>query len=156
MTTKDFIINAFNGRTRATACSSVFQDGNHNIYSYGYHYPLLFTIAGKAIRNVRGYSNTTARHISYTYNVDAISIHTLSGFRLTGSDSDIINSLAVGQRQYIAGLQSELDGKKRKDTAIYSDLSRRLAEAEQALYSLTGEHKEEPTKESALDTLIFN
>jgi hypothetical protein len=35
------------------------------VYSYGRHYPLLVNISDKWILNDRGYSNTTAKHISY-------------------------------------------------------------------------------------------
>jgi hypothetical protein len=33
------------------------------IYSYGYHYPLLFKVNGKVFRNIQGYSVTTSKHI---------------------------------------------------------------------------------------------
>jgi hypothetical protein len=50
-------------------CASVFAEGG-TIFSYGYHYPLLFRLTrenGKVIMvlNRAGYSNTTAKHIGY-------------------------------------------------------------------------------------------
>lgn len=44
--------------------SSVRYDGER-LYSYGPHYPLLFKVGTYWVCNDRGYSNTTARHISY-------------------------------------------------------------------------------------------
>jgi hypothetical protein len=120
MTTRDFITKAFNGETKATKCSSVFVDGNKDIYSYGYHYPLIFRVGNKVIRNTRGYSSTTDRHISWSRDIkDAIDIHTLRGFRLIGTNDEIISQLIRGQEQYIESLQAEMDTKKRKDTKVF-------------------------------------
>lgn len=44
--------------------ASVLFDGE-KLYSYGTHYPLLFKVGEHLVCNDRGYSNTTARHISY-------------------------------------------------------------------------------------------
>jgi hypothetical protein len=65
MTTKQFIGKAIKGEIRSGGkCSSVFFEGN-TVYSYGYHYPLLTNINGAWILNDSGYSNTTAKHISW-------------------------------------------------------------------------------------------
>lgn len=68
MTTADFIAKTFNttndkwGRYGyERRCSSVFTDRDGNVYSYGYHYPLLFTIGGLTFINTTGYSSTTAK-----------------------------------------------------------------------------------------------
>lgn len=134
MTTAEFITKAFNGETRATKCSSVFKDGNNDVYSYGYHYPLLFRVktAGGTtlnVRNCRGYSSTTIRHIAWSRGVDAIDTHTLNTFRLTGGNSSIISELAKGQREYIASVQREMATKKRHDTQVYAWLQRKLDSA---------------------------
>ena len=45
MNTSDFIYRAWNGQTRSKRCVSVFIEGTGDkkaLYSYGYHYPLLF------------------------------------------------------------------------------------------------------------------
>lgn len=100
MTTKDFIKQAFYGNTKMQKCSSVFRDGDNNIYSYGYHYPLLFRVNGKVILNDRGYSSTTGRHIMWAnqaVNYTAIKVHTLSTFRLTGDDDAVMAELIRGQ-----------------------------------------------------------
>lgn len=65
MKTKDFIGQIVRGqRTKPGHCSSVVFDGR-NIFSYGYHYPLLVNVAGKWILNITGYSSTTGKHISW-------------------------------------------------------------------------------------------
>lgn len=65
MTTADFIAQvAQHQQTKPKTVSSVYFDGLH-LYSYGTHYPLLINCKGKWIVNRQGYSNTTAKHISY-------------------------------------------------------------------------------------------
>ena len=66
MTTRDFITKAVTGGFghASKECSSVMFDGE-NVYSYGYHYPLLVQVAGQWILNDSGYSNTTAKHINW-------------------------------------------------------------------------------------------
>ena len=44
---------------------NLFTDSNGTMYSYGYHYPLLFKVNGLTFVNTRGYSNTTSKHINY-------------------------------------------------------------------------------------------
>lgn len=67
MTTREFIRRVVSGEiTRYSKCSSVLYYPEHKaIYSYGTHYPLLVNIEGKWILNDRGYSHTTAKHISW-------------------------------------------------------------------------------------------
>lgn len=136
MTTREFITKAFNGETKKRECSSVFADGNNDIYSYGYHYPLLFRVGGKTVRNVRGYSNTTARHIMWSRDVEAIDIHTLHGFRLTGDDASIIAELIKGQKEYIASIERQMAAKKRKNTQVYEWLQFDLDRATENLRKL--------------------
>jgi hypothetical protein len=66
MRTIDFIARCAEGKqVRDKRCASVFFESRDCIiYSYGYHYPLLFKIAGAWIVNDRGYSATTGKHIS--------------------------------------------------------------------------------------------
>lgn len=118
MTTREFITKAWNGQTRKRECSSVFIDGQA-IYSYGYHYPLLFKVNGKTVRNVTGYSNTTARHIQWSRDVEAIDIHAGYRFKLRGNDDEIMQDLIEGQMHYINALKDQMQAKKRKDTQVY-------------------------------------
>lgn len=132
MTTRDFITARFYLNTSRTSCSSVMSDSQGNIYSYGYHYPLLFTLNGKNIRNVRGYSSTTGRHILWSRDVDAIDIHAPAGYRL----SDGIQPLIDSQTKYVQSLKSEMDAKVRKNTQVYEYLKARYIKASVNLMEL--------------------
>lgn len=134
MTTRQFITNAFTNR-KDGKCSSVFAE-NGDVYSYGYHYPLLFRVGGKAIRNVRGYSNTTQRHIMWSRDVEAIDIHAPYSFRLVGDDSAILRNLRDGQKAYIASIEEAMAAKKRKDTQVYKWLQFDLDRANENLVKL--------------------
>lgn len=118
MTTREFINKAWNGQTRKKECSSVFYE-NGVVYSYGYHYPLLFKINGKTVRNVEGYSNTTERHIQWSRDIDAIDIHAGHRFRLSHDDNMTMSDLVEGQIAYINNLKEQMASKKRKDTQVY-------------------------------------
>ena len=137
MKTRDFIRQRFNLRTTKTSCSSVISDDNGNIFSYGFHYPLLFTVGDKIVRNVSGYSNTTQRHILWSRDVDdAIDIHAPDGFRLSSDDAVNLAALLKSQRNYISRLQEQMDAKKRKDTMVYKLLELEHARATANLAAL--------------------
>ena len=74
MQTVDFIYNhipRLGGGYEDKRCSSViFSSGV--LYSYGYHYPLMWTVKSRDGRdvlfvNTRGYSVTTAKHINWAF-----------------------------------------------------------------------------------------
>lgn len=138
MTTRDFIFNAFTNR-KSGKCSSVFAE-NGEVYSYGYHYPLLFRVNGKAIRNVRGYSNTTARHLLWSRDIDAIDVHTFNHFRLTGGDDAIMQELIKAQQAWVDSRRERIakhkEAGRRTDTRVYAEMQRDLLEAENNLYLL--------------------
>lgn len=119
MTTKEFITNNFGVTGKEKTCSSVYKDGDGNIFSYGPHYPLLFKVDGVTVRNVRGYSPTTQRHIAWSRGVDAVDIEAPAYFRLNSDHEAMKAQLIESQRDYIQGLKDEMDGKKRKDTQVY-------------------------------------
>lgn len=151
MTTRDFISNNFGvASTKDRQCSSVFADHDGNIYSYGYHYPLLFTVDGVTFRNCVGYSNTTAKHISWAGGQGAVDIW-VSGcnqyswrnpenvnkvpailYHLNAySEQDASNYKAVTRlkkailsdlNDEIVDIYERLSAKKRTDTAIYRSL----------------------------------
>lgn len=75
MKTKDFIKqNQGYVPSKEKRCASVYQDTVGNFYSYGPHYPLFFQYCGTWILNTKGYSVTTARHISYCRGLEDIAI----------------------------------------------------------------------------------
>ncbi len=126
MKTAQFIAKAWNGETKAKRCANVFIEGQGEkmaIYSYGYHYPLLFKVAGKTVRNVRGYSSSTGKHIAWSRSIEAIDIHTLRGFRLSYNDQENLANLIEGEQAYIESLKEQMASKKRKDTQVYKHLS---------------------------------
>ncbi len=137
MTTRQFISKNFGVSGTKRTCSSVFADSDGNIYSYGYHYPLLFTVNGRTIRNTRGYSSTTDRHILWSRDVEAIDVVAPYHFRLSGDDVVDMTVLLKSQREYIADLQKQMDAKKRKDTQVYKWLEHKHTKAVVNLAKLT-------------------
>ncbi len=126
MTTAEFIEKTYNTTNERWGrhgyerwCSSVLTDKDGNVYSYGYHYPLLFNIEGLDFLNVTGYSNTTARHIHWaryaTHNPIEVE---LRGARLPLTLDDI--EAKLGAR--VVELKQQMDAKKRKDTQVYASL----------------------------------
>lgn len=94
--------------------ASLMADDNI-IYSYGYHYPLLFQVTtpeGKKIWvcNNSGYSNTTAKHISLASWQADICVE------VSNMDYDSIKKSVENKIQRII---SQIDSKKRTDTNVY-------------------------------------
>jgi hypothetical protein len=131
MTTQEFINKNFGvSSTKDRHCSSVIADNNGNIYSYGYHYPLLFTINGKTFRNVAGYSNTTAKHISWCYNWDSIDVEldrqavsaVGDAIRYENETEYALNEIKRCLEVQNSRIKAEMQAKKRKDTQVYRQL----------------------------------
>jgi hypothetical protein len=102
---------------------NLFSEGEA-IYSYGYHYPLLFRVTrldGKKfwIRNTRGYSNTTSKHINHAWFSGVVDVE------LQGSSKDFDNAVNSLRKQK-QDLEETMDGKKRKDTKLYIGLQGEL------------------------------
>lgn len=122
MTTQEFIKRKYqldNGREQW--CSSVLKDHEGNMYSYGYHYPLVFRINGLDFVNVRGYSSSTSKHILWARQAvpDAIPVKLPAGVRLREVGmSDILDFLRAEFKE----LTDEMAKKKRKDTYVYQHL----------------------------------
>lgn len=79
MNTRDFIESVANGtakkpRNGTRYVSSVMYDGER-LFSYGSHYPLLFKVGTYWVCNDRGYSNTTAKHISHARQYADFCVH---------------------------------------------------------------------------------
>lgn len=146
MTTAQFISKNFGvASAKDRSCSSVWADHNGNIYSYGYHYPLLFEIGGLIFRNRTGYSNTTARHIHWASGFGAIDVW-LSGCNMyswsNAENHDKVPALlrhawpdmpaatlTALKQAIMADLSAELDNineriasKKRTNTQVYQML----------------------------------
>lgn len=127
MTSRDFIAKNFGvSSERQRQCSSVFADNDGNIYSYGYHYPLLFKVEGLTFRNTRGYSATTGKHISWCYGFGAIDVELEQGER----KPLVLTTIAARLVNMRSAIVKQMDAKTRKDTAVYADLTRQLEQIE--------------------------
>ena len=131
MTNYDYVqANAFKPDTRH---GNLFTDGNGTMYSYGFHYPLLFEVNGLKFINAMGYSNTTAKHISHARSLAQHEVH------IPYNNSDIsplaIQKALANERAYIL---DEIEAIKRKNTKKEARLQQRVNEIEQALTELQG------------------
>lgn len=142
MTTAQFIEKTYNVRaSKERRCSSVFTDYQGTVYSYGYHYPLAFNVAGIDFINERGYSTTTSKHISwarqaldYDYvpvELDRADAQVIaSTYAIEDQKLDVIRASLHRQRD---GIIKEMEAKKRKDTQVYAMLERDLLRVESSI-----------------------
>lgn len=154
MTTREFINKQFGIESeKDRQCSSVFADSKGNIYSYGRHYPLLFKVGNKVFRNVTGYSNSTAKHINWAGDHNAIdvcldgcnmytwnnpenagkvpSLLRLSRYGETGEfDKQLMQAVINDLRAEILDIKSRMQAKKRHDTQVYKALEREMEYAQ--------------------------
>jgi hypothetical protein len=153
MTTQEFITkNIGVASERDRKCSSVFADHSGNIYSYGYHYPLLFKVGELTFRNNTGYSNTTAKHINWAGQADrgAIDVwlsgcnqyswrnsenahkvpallYALEHYATKGVDDkplieEIMRAVFADLEAELVDINERIASKKRTDTQIYKSL----------------------------------
>ena len=135
MNNTTFIEKAFYGLTNRDSHGNLHKDNDNNIYSYGYHYPLLFRAQDNdklVFVNVTGYSNSTSKHIQKAWSaIDYKGIAVkLNGERLPVTAHRMMILLGAQAVE----LKSTMDSKKRKDTQVYRglqyDLNRVLADYE--------------------------
>lgn len=111
---------------------------NDRLYSYGFHYPLLFRVSTPSHRNVwvcntGGYSATTRKHISYSSYLAEVCAP-IGGTHGQSIDyDDVVSSI----KAEIATIESDMLSKKRKDTAVYRGFERQLAKLQGDLSILT-------------------
>lgn len=141
MTTREFINRNFGvNDDKKRWCSSVFKDYNGDIYSYGYHYPLLLKIDGLAFRNVSGYSNTTAKHINWSFDQCDFDVKLTSedARMLYGCKSDtmrlgVVRAALERERD---DLLAQMFAKKRKNTLVFATLNEQFSRVATALDDL--------------------
>lgn len=136
MRTQEFIKQSFDrinaGNNKSARCASVFTDGEA-VYSYGYHYPLLFVIYTPGgdrvwVCNDRGYSSTTGKHISHSAYLADVCAELPRGERYgdhyarTSAYDQVLEAIKEKSERIIA----EMATKKRKDTQVYRTLEREL------------------------------
>ena len=129
MTSRDFIHKYFgvdDGKQRT--CGNIIKDERGNIYSYGWHYPLLFKINGLVFRNVRGYSNSTAKHIAWAYRDDAIdvSVNLYGYYSGPIAGGILLRNITEWLSQEIQSISNVMATKKRHNTRIYKSLMDKL------------------------------
>ena len=119
MTTRQFIEQQYGKpRDKKRWCSSVLADYNGDIYSYGYHYPLLFNVEGVTFLNTAGYSSSTGRHIHWSRGVEHIEVElpSRSGYYSQDYTKEQILDYLTAR---VARAKEAMDAKKRKDTQVY-------------------------------------
>lgn len=154
MTTREFINkNIGVPSPKDRQCSSVFADRSGNLYSYGYHYPLLFKVGNKLFRNVTGYSNSTAKHINWAGDNNAIDVCLsgcnqyswrnsenadkvpnllyLRGYGDINGDLDqkLMQAIIADLKAEIADILERMNSKKRHDTQVYKMLENEMQHA---------------------------
>ncbi len=144
MTSAEFIKRQFgNDDGKEKSLSSIWKDGKGNIYSYGRHYPLLFTVGGLTFRNCTGYSNTTAKHINWAgnWNTGEIAIDVwLSGCNLytwnNPENSGKVPAL-LNLAKYSDGSDPEADKKIEEAIlkAVFADLEAELVDINKRIAS---------------------
>ena len=141
MTTRDFIARWYGvGDGVERWCSSVFKNGRGDIFSYGYHYPLLFKVAGHWFINDAGYSNTTARHIHWANDAAG---YLATPVKLDGRQAQVIanNGSTIDRLKVVRQalheehnkLRRDMLSKKRRDTKVYAHLRAELARVTKAI-----------------------
>jgi hypothetical protein len=105
--------------------NSLFANGD-TIYSYGYHYPLIFPIHSKNgikyVCNTKGYSNTTSKHIAIAKGFSDLQVKLTGNVKLSGCKKNNLNlvlSLLNDQKIEIIDI---MNSKNKKDTQVYKDL----------------------------------
>lgn len=138
MTTQEFINKNYNTKAnKERKCSSVYADNSGNIFSYGRHYPLLFTVKGLTFRNTRGYSNTTAKHILWAGGHNAIDVK-LSGCNLyTWNNPESMDKVPKLLSLFVPSFANQGITENDIMHAILSDLETERAELIEAMESKT-------------------
>lgn len=140
MRTQEFIKRSFDrinaGNNKSARCASVFTEGEA-VYSYGYHYPLLFVIYTPGgdrvwVCNDRGYSSTTSKHIAYSAYLADVCAELPRGERYgdhyarTSAYDQVLEAIEAKRDRAIAAMAA----KKRKDTQVYRAIEREAEQCE--------------------------
>jgi len=120
MTNEDYVRkNAFVPNTQH---GHLFTDNNGTMYSYGYHYPLLFKVNGLTFVNVAGYSHTTAIHINHARPLATYEIR-LNEYRANDISVETIIQTLKNEMDH---LEESISNIKRKDTQKGAMLQKRV------------------------------
>lgn len=141
MTTREFIERQYlNGDGKERTESSVVKDGRGWIYSYGYHYPLMFNLYGYNFVNTEPWSTTTARHrhwalqaLGFTSNYIGVKLDVRASQVIAGGDHsadikrarEVLRCLANELRVLKANMH-RMEDKHNTDTYKYRNLKSNL------------------------------
>lgn len=137
MTTAEFIKKTYNttndkwtkeGYDRR--CSSVLTSRIGVVFSYGYHYPLAFHVAGLDFINEAGYSNTTSKHIGWAraalnYNYVGVKLNREEAVVIGNeyiTDDNKLEAIKRALERELKNITDTILTKKRKDTQVYKNL----------------------------------
>ena len=113
MTTAEFIKKTYNttndkwtkeGYDRR--CASVLTSRIGVVFSYGYHYPLAFHVAGLDFINEAGYSNTTSKHIGWAR---AALNYNYVGVKLNREEADVIGNEYITDDNKLEAIKRALE-----------------------------------------------
>jgi hypothetical protein len=125
MTNREFILKALQQTTKKTSNSSIYASkdisGQITVYSYGWHYPLVTILDGKAFINDRGYSNSTSKHIGHAWAAGAQIVGWGNCYHAPLFDGNSLTKSGIvrSASAEITRLEGEMAAKKRKDTQVY-------------------------------------
>lgn len=153
MTTREFIERTYNTTNEKWGrygyerrCSSVLTDRDGNVYSYGYHYPLAFKVAGLDFINTQGYSVTTAKHINWAwgavgYSAIGVKLWREDVNRFNSGDEDTRLDVILGalkrEKSRIVDQMVARQMKGRTNTQVYASLSHDLERVNENLRKVT-------------------
>lgn len=154
MTSREFIQRWYGVKTdQPKSISSIYKSPRGDIFSYGAHYPLLFRAGGLNFRNTAGYSATTAKHLSWCWDMANVNVELrgcnmyswrnreyagsvpqlLDTLRYCDTDREIakveraiLKSVMADLQATIKQLNDDMASKKRKDTQIYQSMADQL------------------------------
>lgn len=116
---------------------NVAKGADGTIYSYGYHYPLLFKLNDVYFVNHRGYSVTTSKHINWAHQATDYKAYNIEVPRLHHGPVEVAQAMSWLEKDII-DLIYQMAGKRRQDTSVYLNLQRNLKDTIKALNTLKG------------------
>lgn len=123
MTNKQFIDKMVTERPSQTKQHGSILCDRGNLYSYGYHYPLLVEVNGYRFLNDSGYSHSTSKHIGLASGWADYRCH----FKSSGRGySELKEDIIEQVNEDIKDLQSQIMQIKRQNTQKEQNLKYRL------------------------------
>ena len=130
-----FVHNGFQDDHKQSPTGALWHN-NGILYSYGYHYPLMFKVRGLVFRNIESYSNTTGKHIGLcgAHSDHDVKLYFEDAVYRRMEPMLIVDALVT---ESIA-IDKTISKIKRKDTIKEQNLRNRLAQIDNAINALAG------------------